>query len=122
MTRDDSLLQWMLDAGAVDPVRAQSIAHHGLLLAALGIDEDIDPHVSGPLELRESDAFLLCSDGWWQGLDESIIERLLTQASNPDDWLDAMAAETLKRAEAKQDNYSAIACWVGARSGATGSS
>jgi len=115
MTRDDSLLQWMLDAGVVDPARTQDVAHRGLLLAAMGSEEEIEPHVAGPLELREADAFLLCSDGWWDGLDEVLIGRLLARASTPEDWLDSMADATRERADAKQDNYSAIGCWIGER-------
>lgn len=117
MTRDDSILQWMLDAGVVDPARTQDVAHRGLLLAALGSEEDVEPHVAGPLELLESDAFLLCSDGWWNGLDEARIEQLLACASTPEDWLDSMASATRGRADAKQDNYSAIGCWIGERIG-----
>jgi len=115
MTRDDSVLQWMLDAGVVDPARMQDVVHRGLLLAALGSEGDVEPHVSEPLELHESDVFLLCSDGWWSGFDEATIEALLAQASTPEDWLESMAAATLSRAEPKQDNYSAIGCWIGER-------
>jgi len=115
VTRDDSLLQWMLDAGVVDPARTHEVANRGLLLAAMGSEEEIEPHVGGPLELRAADAFLLCSDGWWDGLDEARIGRALAQASSAPDWLDAMAEATRERADAKQDNYSAIGCWIGER-------
>jgi serine/threonine protein phosphatase PrpC len=116
MTRDDSVVQWMLDAGAIDPARVPDVANRGLLLAALGSEEDIEPHVvSEPFELRDSDAFLLCSDGWWGGLDEAHIEALLADASTPEQWLDSMAAATLGRADPRQDNYSAIGCWIGDR-------
>jgi len=116
MTRDDSVVQWMLDAGVIDSGRIREVAQPGLLLAALGSEEDVEPNVvSEPFELCDADAFLLCSDGWWSGLEESQIDDLLVQAATPDDWLDAMAAATLERADPKQDNYSAIGCWIGER-------
>jgi PPM family protein phosphatase len=113
VTRDDSVLQWVLDSGLVDAARAQEIPHRGVLLAALGSAEEAAPHVSEPFELQRSDAFLLCSDGWWGGLDPETISKLLTDAVTPEEWLDTMIALTLQRADPRQDNYSAIACWIG---------
>jgi PPM family protein phosphatase len=115
MTRDDSVMQYLLDAGITDPGRLQAGAYRGALLAALGSNEEIEPHAFGPFELQRSDAFLLCSDGWWSALDSGKIELALAQAASPDQWLDAMAMGTQQRADPKQDNYSAIACWIGER-------
>jgi PPM family protein phosphatase len=113
MTRDDSVLQWVLDTGLVDAARVQTLPNRGVLLAALGSAEEAAPHVSEPLELERSDAFLLCSDGWWGALDPQTISALLAQATSPEGWLDAMMALTLQRADPRQDNFSAIACWIG---------
>jgi PPM family protein phosphatase len=109
------VMQFMFDAGVIDSERMKSVPHSGALLAALGSAEDIEPHVAGPFELRESDAFLLCSDGWWGALDTAKIDAALSEASTPEQWLDAMAAGTLGRGDPKQDNYSAIGCWIGER-------
>jgi PPM family protein phosphatase len=117
MTRDDSVLQWMLDSGVIDERRGRTMTNRGPLLAALGADHEIEPHVSGPFELNESDAFLLCSDGWWDGLDEAHIGEALGGSRSPDQWLDAMAAMTERRRDPKQDNYSAVACWIRAGAG-----
>lgn len=113
VTRDDSVLQAMIDTGAVDAARMQGVAHSGVLLAALGSGEEIEPNVEGPLELRSSDAFLLCSDGWWSGLDASRLAAALGRAATPDEWLDEMRRLVAERADPRQDNHSAIACWVG---------
>jgi serine/threonine protein phosphatase PrpC len=112
VTRDDSVWQWVLDTGLVDPARMQNVPHRGVLLAALGSAEEVTPHVSEPFELQRSDTFLLCSDGWWGGLDAQVISNLLADAATPEEWLDTMMALTLERADPHQDNYSAIACWV----------
>ena len=113
VTRDDSVLQAMIDTGAVDAARMQGIAHSGVLLAALGSGDEIEPNVEGPLELCSTDAFLLCSDGWWSGLDGARLAATLARAATPDEWLDAMRAVVAERADPRQDNHSAIACWVG---------
>ena len=113
VTRDDSVLQSVLDTGLVDAERMHQIPNRGVLLAALGSAEEAVPHVSEPVELQNSDAFLLCSDGWWNGLEPQIFSDLLSGASTPEDWLDAMIALRLEQADPRQDNYSAIACWIG---------
>jgi len=116
VTRDDSVLQAMIDTGVVDASRMQSVAHRNLLLAALGSSSEIEPNVQGPLELGASDAFLLCTDGWWGGLETGRIGMFLAQACSPDAWLDAMGALMAEHADPHQDNHSAIACWVGEKS------
>lgn len=112
VTRDDSAWQSVLDTGLVDTARMQNVPGRGVLLAALGSSEEALPHVSGPCELQRSDAFLLCSDGWWGALAPQMISDLLADAATPEDWLEAMVARARQRADPRQDNYSAIACWI----------
>jgi serine/threonine protein phosphatase PrpC len=112
MTRDDSALQVVLDAGLVDAARLNKVPNRNLLMAALGSREEAVPHVSARCKLQASDAFLLCSDGWWSAQEPRSMADLLESAPSPEDWLDAMAARTLQRADPRQDNYSAIACWL----------
>jgi serine/threonine protein phosphatase PrpC len=116
LTRDDSVLQWMVDAGLWQPGQLQQHPQRNQLMAALGADEGIEPHVSAdPLELRNGDAFLLCSDGWWGSVTDEEIGRLLEGATTPDDWLDVMVACATARADPRQDNFSAIGCWIGTK-------
>jgi serine/threonine protein phosphatase PrpC len=112
VTRDDSVMQSILDTGLVDAARMHEVPNRGVLLAALGCAEEVVPHVSGPVALQCSDAFLLCSDGWWGGLPPQRISTLLEAASSPEEWLDAMISLRLEHADPRQDNYSAIACWI----------
>ena len=66
-----------------------------------------------PQELIEGDAFLLCSDGWWDQLEPADIERTMLQASNPGQWLDQMAELVAQRQVPNHDNYTAVAVLVG---------
>jgi serine/threonine protein phosphatase PrpC len=112
VTRDDSVAQAIVDSGLIDATKAHKMHNRSVLLAALGSAEDAAPHVSDPVELLASDAFLLCSDGWWSSLDAQRIEQSLSSAATPDEWLDAMIASTRALADPGQDNYSALACWL----------
>jgi serine/threonine protein phosphatase PrpC len=112
VTRDDSALQAVLDAGLVDAASLERIPNRNMLMAALGSSEEAVPHVSASCPLDASDAFLLCSDGWWNALEPQVMSALLETAASPQEWLDAMAARAQQRADPHQDNYSAIACWL----------
>ena len=113
VTRDDSVLQSVLDTGLVDLTSMNKMSNRGALLAALGSADEIEPHVAGPFALHRSDALLLCSDGWWGGLDFETLSESLAHAATPESWLDAMIDLTQQRADPRQDNYSAIAVWIG---------
>jgi PPM family protein phosphatase len=114
VTRDDSVVQTMVDAGLIAPHEARSHSQRNQLIAAMGSDEPIEPHVSDPgFLVQDGDAFLLCSDGWYDRLDEADIEQSLAEADSVEAWLDAMQALVHARQRANQDNFSAVAVWVG---------
>lgn len=114
VTRDDSVVQTMLDAGLINEEQARNHAQRNQLIAAMGAEEPIEPHLSdADFEIAEGDAFLLCSDGWYDPLDPREIEATLADASGPHDWLDRMRTLVKQRQRRNQDNYSAIAVWVG---------
>ena len=120
MTTDDSVVQSMVDAGVLTPEQALSHPQRNQLIAALGIDDDVDPHtVAQPVALAEGEAYLLCSDGWWGSLEEHWIADTLAEASGPEEWLAAMQRHIEARATPHQDNFSAIGVWVGDFSEAT---
>lgn len=112
LTADDSVVQRMVDAGLLTPQQAEVHPQKNQLIAALGIDDEIEPHTEPEsVPLQEGDAFLLCSDGWWGALDEECIVDALVDASSPDDWLAAMQQRIESRAMPHQDNFSAIGVW-----------
>ena len=66
-----------------------------------------------PVALVEGDAYLLCSDGWWDGFEPADIAAALMRAIGPEDWLADMQAQIQARNAPRQDNLSAIAMWAG---------
>jgi serine/threonine protein phosphatase PrpC len=116
ITRDDSVVQRMLAAGMISADQAREHPQKNQLIAALGIEGEIDAHtVVRPVELRNGDAFLLCTDGWWDAFDAATLATTFAQAANPTDWLDAMRQRIEARSLPRQDNFSAIAIWIGDR-------
>lgn len=115
LTKDDSVVQRMLDAGLLTPLQAQAHPQKNQLIAALGIDDALEPHtVAQPLPLEDGDAFLLCSDGWWGSLDDdAAISLTAGEAATPHEWLGAMQSRIERQSVPRQDNFSAIAVWAG---------
>lgn len=111
LTSDDSVVQRMVEAGLM--TEEQAIAHpqKNQLLAALGAEDDVEPHTASA-PLRDGDAFLLCSDGWWDALDVQSIAEDLVRGDSPEEWLEAMQRRIESRAAPRQDNFSAVAVWL----------
>jgi len=113
VTRDDSVIRQMIDAGLIDAAAAEShpMKHH--LVCAMGVADEFVAHtIERPFPVIKGDALLLCSDGWWEPLQAADIERTLGQAQNPQQWLQAMQALIAQVANPTQDNHSAIAVWI----------
>lgn len=115
VTRDDSVVQQMVDAGLLSTEAAWQHPKKSHLVCAMGVESDFVAHtlVKG-YPLLDEDAFLLCTDGWWDPVGQAGIERALADAGSADDWLTRMETLIREQALSDQDNYSAIAVWVGA--------
>lgn len=112
VSRDDSAVQLLVDAGVIDREQARRHPAKNRLLAALGIVDDVDPH-AGAGELRDGDVWLACTDGWWDGLSDADIERSLDGSASVNAWVDTMRAHLAHAPPPNQDNHSAVAVWVG---------
>jgi PPM family protein phosphatase len=126
-TKDHSVVQNMVDAGYLKPGALRSADNRNLLFAALGQQENFEPAIAdAAAALGDGDAFLLCTDGFWEYIAEDAMERALASSASAEAWLRAMETEVLAHAGADQDNYSALAVWCrelpagGAAAGPTG--
>ncbi|MCL1826155.1 MAG: serine/threonine-protein phosphatase [Betaproteobacteria bacterium] len=119
LTTDHSILQSMIDAGFVTgALRGNS--KRNMLYAAVGCDEMPEHAVRDePLALQPGDAFLLCTDGFWENVDEGIMEEALREAKTPEQWIDDMMEEIPDPLSPDQDNFSAMAVWIGEREATT---
>lgn len=113
ISTDDTVVQRLLAAGLIQPDEARSHPARHQLSTAIGVEEDVQPHTLGTLtRLEDGDAFLLCSDGWWEPLGAELITQLYHQSSSPRSWLVRMQQAIRARNARHQDNYSAVALWV----------
>ncbi len=112
LSEDDSLVHHLVLAGVVAPERAHQHPSRNQLVAALGMREPVHPH-GGDAVIEAGVAYLMCSDGWWEHLDEAALSSSLHASSSPKAWLDNMARHIAQQAGPRQDNFSAVALWLG---------
>lgn len=62
VTRDQSLVNQLLETGQITPEQAKFFEHSNVILQALGVQEEVEVQLS-KVELRRGDRILLCSDG-----------------------------------------------------------
>jgi serine/threonine protein phosphatase PrpC len=111
-TSDHSLAQQLIDTGFVTAEEMRGSFQRARLYAALGEADPAAPTVvEAPIDIHEGDAFLLCTDGWWDNLEVDRIETGLAQANSPDDWLRGMEHGIAESHKPSQDNYTALAVW-----------
>jgi serine/threonine protein phosphatase PrpC len=114
MTLDDSVVQRMVSAGYLTPEEALNHPQKNQLVCAMGAEDGVEPNtVPTTVAVEDGDAFLLCSDGWWDHFEPHDIETAFAESTSPDEWLDLMAGVIVQVGLPRQDNYSAIAVWVG---------
>ena len=113
-TKDHSVPQALADAGDIPEAMIRYHEDRNRLLRTLGNDsQPLKPTVlSQPLPLQRDDAFLLCSDGFWEYVTEPEMEAELAKTQDPQDWLYRMERRVLRRAPQEHDNYTASTLWI----------
>lgn len=113
--RDGGIVYQSLDhsvsqlAVALGEIRQEEIRNHcdrNRLTRALGsrVDVKIDTEM---LEVKPGDAFLLCSDGFWELVWEEEMLMDLQASVNAEQWLSAMRRRVEARAKENSDNHTA---------------
>lgn len=75
----------------------------------LGDAQEYLPELSEKMKVRRGDAFLLCTDGFWENLTETEILRALRQSKSPREWVARMLTQHAKRVVENQDNTTVVA-------------
>lgn len=112
-TADHSVPWALLRAGEITRAEVRHHEDRNRLLRTLGNDKPLRPEIlAQPEPLQAGDAFLLCSDGFWEYVSETEMEVALCKSSSPEAWLQQMELIVLQRSADDHDNYSALGVWV----------
>ena len=66
-------------------------------------------YAEAPTDVERGDAFLICSDGFWEYVNEDDMEDALALSASPKEWVEKMLVSLHKHAKKNNDNYSVIA-------------
>lgn len=113
-TMDHSVPQMLVAAGEI---KEKEIRHHpdrNRLLRVMGVEWDRPSYqLAEPVPRKGRQAFLMCSDGFWELVDEKEMVTALKRASTAEQWVEAMEQLVNRHgAGTNMDNYSAVAVWV----------
>lgn len=108
LTDDHSLVATMVREGLLTPEEAETHPRRNVLHRSMGVAEDVEIDIRGPIDIVEGDVFILCSDGL-HGLVK--IEELKEVAAMP---IEKAADEYLRRAleRGAPDNVTVIVARV----------
>lgn len=82
------------------------------LIRAIGTSETVQVQAYPAIAVETGDAFLLCSDGFWEYIFETEMEIDLLKSAEPKEWVDFMLLRIVRRIKADNDNLSAIAVMI----------
>jgi PPM family protein phosphatase len=112
-TEDHSLPQRLVEIGEIKPDQLRRHEDRNRLLKVFDGTKNCQfESVRKPVVIGRGDAFLLCTDGFWEYVLEPEMEADLKKALSSADWLSRMENRLLSRVEAKHDNYTALAVLI----------
>ncbi|MGI6335579.1 MAG: serine/threonine-protein phosphatase [Clostridiales bacterium] len=113
VTRDQSVSYKKFASGEISYAGINTDEDRSALLAALGSKGRGEPEVrEEPWTLRPGDAFLLCSDGFWEYLHETELLIDLLKSRTPREWAENMLVRMLPRMRPNSDNLSVITVMI----------
>lgn len=109
ITKDHSLAYMEYESGSITYDEIRRSPNQNRLTRCINDIYGFSPEISDIIELSKGDAFLLCSDGFWEYVTENDIENTFRTSLSPKKWLRKMLSTLHENETDKNDNYSAIA-------------
>lgn len=111
---DHSVPQMLVNRGDIKDRDIRRHEDRSRLLRVMGTEWDSPKYqMSEPIALTRHTSFLLCSDGFWELINEKMMCKTLKKAKSTDEWLKAMERIVVENGRGtNMDNYSAIAVFI----------
>lgn len=109
-TKDHSVCQALVNAGEITLNQVRNHEDRNRLYRVLGSDGDVKATLQTEgMPIQQGDAFLLCSDGFWEYILEEEMMNARKQTSSAAEWLQKMETILKNRVTNNHDNYTALA-------------
>lgn len=113
-TKDHSVPQTLVDAGEITKEQIRTHPDRNRILRAVGNPDGVKPTIlDASRKVQPGDAFLLCTDGFWEYVTETEMAVDLAKSATPEEWLERMELRLIGKVDPENDNYSAVALFVG---------
>jgi serine/threonine protein phosphatase PrpC len=112
-SKDHSVSQVSVDLGEINLSQIRFNEDRNKLLKVLGNAEKLKiDSLDAPIVMESGDAFLLCSDGFWEYVYETEMEIDLLKSISTKQWIDFMVKRLLHRVTGDNDNFTVICSFV----------
>ena len=113
-TSDHSVPQMLVSAGELKEKQIRRHPDRNRLVRVMGVDwEEPKYQLEDSIPRKSGQAFLLCTDGFWEFINEKKMVSCLKKAKTPENWILQMKEIIIKQGKGQNmDNFSAIAVWV----------
>ncbi len=107
-TNDHSLAFLAYQSGQIEYDEIPLHPAQNRLFHSMGFESEFAGEFYPPIVLEPGDAFILCTDGFWELVTEREMIRTLNIAQTPQEWLEFMLEILESRLKPTSDNYSAV--------------
>lgn len=112
-SRDHSVVQLSAEMGDIRPEEIRLHPDRSKLLKVLGNEEELRlTRQAESMDLEPGDAFLLCTDGFWDYVWETEMEADLVKSADAEEWIVFMVKRVLLKAPQDHDNFTVAAGMV----------
>lgn len=112
-TKDHSVAQVAVDLGEISKMQQRTNLDRNRLLRAVGTAKEVKADIlDKSIMVKSGDAFLLCSDGFWEWIYETEMEIDLCKSPSPRAWTDYMLCRVRRRQKEEVDNYTVQCCMI----------
>lgn len=113
-SQDHSVPQMLASRGLIQETEIRHHEDRSKLLRVMGTEWDSPKYqIVDNIPLSRHLSFLLCSDGFWELIDEKQMTKTLKKSETPQQWLEDMEDIILQNGQnTDMDNYSAIAVFL----------
>lgn len=111
-TKDHSIAQMNVTLGEIAEKELRTSPDRNKLYNVLGGEQEPKTEVRAPFVMEKGDAFLLCTDGFWEYISGTEMQTDLQKATSAKAWAENMLARISKRLPEGSDNYSVLCSMV----------
>lgn len=109
MSKDHSVSQMSVELGEMSFDDIRFDADRNKLLKVLGDSTNSEVGtIYRPITYKRGDAFLLCSDGFWEYVLEEEMEIDLSKAKTAQEWIEFMLVRLLLKFNGNNDNFTVV--------------